>query len=208
LECFDADGLSFVCAVAHETSDIVRIRSYGGGGIRATILQAALATSAATTFFEPVRIGARKFADGALGANNPVEQVEGEAADIWCPDTAALKPLVKCFVSVGTGHPGNKTIEEKLLKFATETLKSLVTQTEATEKRFIASWREHFDQKRYFRFNVDQGLQDVGLAEYQEQGKIESVTESYLEHQTQKFSVRDCVENLKMKRGVFNHSIT
>jgi predicted acylesterase/phospholipase RssA len=51
-------------------------------GIPATICQAARATSAATTFFEPASIGARRFADGALGANNPVDEVEDEASDI------------------------------------------------------------------------------------------------------------------------------
>jgi predicted acylesterase/phospholipase RssA len=67
------------------------------------ICEAALATSAATGFFAPVSIGARKFVDGVLGANNPVDKVEGEASNIWCSETADLKPLVKCFISIGTG---------------------------------------------------------------------------------------------------------
>ncbi|KAI5927585.1 hypothetical protein F4810DRAFT_706335 [Camillea tinctor] len=82
-EVFDLMGGTstggFVCTIAHETKEIVRLRSYSLPGkldIPATISQAALATSAATTFFEPVNIGARKFADGALGTNNPVYEVE------------------------------------------------------------------------------------------------------------------------------------
>jgi predicted acylesterase/phospholipase RssA len=60
------------------------LRSYKSNKlpVKATILQAALATSAATTLFYPVVIQARKFADGALGANNPVSQVEDEAMNI------------------------------------------------------------------------------------------------------------------------------
>ena len=42
----------------------------------------ALATSAATGFFDPVSIGARRFVDGALGANNPVDEVEEDASNI------------------------------------------------------------------------------------------------------------------------------
>jgi len=42
----------------------------------------AFVTLAATTFFGPVNIGARKFADGGLGANNLVDKVEGKALDI------------------------------------------------------------------------------------------------------------------------------
>ena len=67
---------------ASETTAIKRLRSYSLTSHRdvpATICEAALATSAATSFFEPVHIGARKYVDGALGANNPVDEVEGEA---------------------------------------------------------------------------------------------------------------------------------
>jgi hypothetical protein len=162
-----------------------------------------LATSAATTFFEPVTIGARKFADGELGANNSVDEVEGGASDIWCAQTGNSKPLVKCLMSIGTGNPGKKAIEDKMLKFLSRTLVDIATQTENTGKRFIAKWRQHFDEKRYFRFSVDQGLQGVGLAEYQEQGAIEAATDGYLDHQSQEFRVRDCVQNLKLKQSVY-----
>ena len=169
-----------------------------------TICDAALATSAATGFFNPVPIGKRQFVDGAMGANNPVEEVEGEASNIWCPRTGDLKPLVKCFISTGTGNPGTKAIKDKLPEFISTTLIGIVTETENTEKRFIAKWRQHFDEKRYFRLNVEQGLQSVGLAEYQQQGAIEAATENYLNHQAQKFRVRDCVQNLKEKQSVYN----
>ncbi|MBE3041170.1 patatin-like phospholipase family protein, partial [Candidatus Bathyarchaeota archaeon] len=74
---------SFVCAVSKDLNGIGRLRSYSYPWKRflpCTICEAALATSAATGFFDAVQIGARRYADGALGANNPVEQVEGEAS--------------------------------------------------------------------------------------------------------------------------------
>ena len=206
-----ANILRFVCSVTQETKEIVHLRSYqepGKPDIPATICQAARATSAATTFFKPVTIGARRFADGALGANNPVDEVEGEASDIWCPETGDLKPLVKCFISIGTGNPGKKAMEDNLLKFLSKTLPELTTETEQTEKKFIAKWRQHYDSKRYFRFNVDQGLQDVGLAEYQEQGLIEAATEGYLSHQKVAFEVRDCIQNLESKQSVYLESFS
>ncbi|RYP59758.1 hypothetical protein DL770_010141 [Monosporascus sp. CRB-9-2] len=193
----------FVCATAKETGDISRLRSYdlpGKPNISATICEAALATSAATRFFDPVYIGARQFVDGALGANNPIDEVEGEASNIWCSETGDLKPLVKCIVSIGTGHPGNKGVEDDLPKFLSNTLVGIATETERTESRFIARWRQHFDSKRYFRFNVEHGLRDVHLAEYKEKGKIDAATDSYLNHQAQEFRVRDCVLNLKQKQ--------
>jgi predicted acylesterase/phospholipase RssA len=173
------------------------------GDIGATICEAALATTAATGFFPPVSIGARQFADAALGANNPIEEVEGEATDIWAPTTGDLKPLVKCFISIGTGHPGKKALADNIAKFLAESLVGIVTDTERTERKFIARWAEHYNEKRYFRFNVDQGLQGVGLAEYREQGKIEAVTDEYLRHPEQKFRARDCIQNLLQKQSVY-----
>ena len=132
-----------------------------------------------------------------------MNEVEGEASNIWCSDTQDLKPLVKCFVSIGTGNPGKKAVEDNMLKFLSGTLVDLATQTENTEKRFIAKLRQNFDKGRYFRFNFDQGLQNVGLAEYQEQGAIEAATDGYLDHQGQEFRVRDRVQNLKLKLSVY-----
>jgi len=104
-----------------------------------TICQAALATSAATTFFEPVSIGDHSFADGGLGANNLVDEVKGEASNIWYSETGDLKPLVKCFISIGTGNPG-KAFEDSIIKFLYQMVVQIATETENTEKRFIARW--------------------------------------------------------------------
>jgi hypothetical protein len=197
---------SFVCTIDRDTKDMVRLRSYGlpdEPNIRATICQAALATSAATTFFEAVSIGDRTFADGGFGANNPVDEVEGEAANIWCSETGDLKPLAKCFISIGTGNPGKKAFEDNMIKFLSETVVHIATETEATEKKFIARWCKHFDEKRYFRFNVDQGLQNIGLDEYKKKGAIEAASEGYLTHMAQKFRVRDCIQNLRLKQSVY-----
>ncbi|RJE23415.1 hypothetical protein PHISCL_04223, partial [Aspergillus sclerotialis] len=195
---------TFVCTADRHTKDIVCLRSYSlphEPNIRATICQAALATSAATTFFEPVSIGDRSFADGGLGANNPVDEVEGEASNIWCPETGDLKPLVKCFISIGTGNPGKKPLEKGMLKFLGQTVVQIATETENTERRFIARWARHFDEKRYFRFNVEQGLQVIGLEEYEKKGEIEAATEGYLTHIAQKFRVRDCIQNMRLKQN-------
>ncbi|OCK86558.1 FabD/lysophospholipase-like protein [Cenococcum geophilum 1.58] len=191
----------FVCATARETSSIIRLRSYslpGANDIGATICDAALATSAATSFFNAVSIEAGIFVDGALRANNPVDEVEDEASNIWCPQTGDLKPLVKCFISIGTGNPGTRALRDSMLRSFYETLVSITTETEYTERKFISRWRRHYDEKRFFRFNVDQGLHGVGLAEYKEEGIIEAATRQYLDHQAQRFRVRDCVQNLRL----------
>ncbi|KAG9647576.1 phospholipase, patatin family protein, partial [Aureobasidium melanogenum] len=195
---------TFVCSIDYHTKRMVRLRSYRlphEPKIDATICQAALATSAATTFFEPVNIGDRRFADGGFGANNPVDQVEGEASNIWCHETGDLKPLVKCFISIGTGNPGTEAFEDNLFRFLTQTVVGIATETEKTAESFNERWAEHYDSKRYFRFNVEQGLQRVGLEEYKRKGVIEAASYGYLTQTAQKFQVRDCIQNLKLKQN-------
>ncbi|KAF2809299.1 FabD/lysophospholipase-like protein [Mytilinidion resinicola] len=173
----------FICTVAHETSGTTRLRSYDlpdRPNISATICEAALATSAATGFFDPVNVGSRRFVDGALGTNNPAEEVEEKAANIWCSESRELMSLTKCFISVGTGNRGKKALEDNMLKLLSKTLVDMVTETERTEKR---------------------GLRGIGLAEYKEQGAIQAATNEYLEHPQQSVRVRDCVLHLKDKQN-------
>ena len=68
----------FICTTAKETACITRLRSYSlldKLDIPATICDA----SAATGFFDSLSIGARRFVDGALGANNPVDELAAQA---------------------------------------------------------------------------------------------------------------------------------
>lgn len=166
-----------------------------------------MATTAAPTFFDPVDIGDFTFADGGLGANNPVNEVEREATDIWCVDKKSkLMQLVKCFISIGTGHPGVNPFKQSVYGFLKDTIRQIATETEKTERNFIARWANELDEKRYFRFNVQQGLQDIGLEEYNKRKEMNSATISYLNHTLQKLSLRDCIENLSLKESVYTEN--
>ncbi|KAJ5349493.1 hypothetical protein N7541_007220 [Penicillium brevicompactum] len=197
----------FVCTTAKETLQVTRLRSYkisSEGTVSATICEAALATSAATGFFDPVRIGNREFVDGAFGANNPIEEIEEEATDIWCNETRELRPLVKCILSIGTGSPARVPVDNKMLKFLSQTLVRMATKPESTERRFMARWCNQSNTQRYFRFNVEQGLQGVHMNEYQKRSVIESATHAYLHNSGQKSSVQGCISNLLSKQGRTN----
>jgi predicted acylesterase/phospholipase RssA len=201
-----SDNISFVCTAGRHTNEIVRLRSYSLSDepdIPATICQAVLATSAATSFFDPVIIGDRAFTDGALGANNPINEVEGEASNIWCSETGDLKPLVKCFISIGTGSPGKEAFKDSMTKPLVKTLVEIATETENTAMRFKARWAYGFSENRYFRFSVDQGLQSIGLYEYNQMGLIEAATAQYLNRTVQMFRIRDCIRNLILKHSVY-----
>ena len=168
-----------------------------------TIWQAGRATSAATSFFDPITIGegkqGREYVDGALGFNNPLDEVWLEAQDIWISEGGRLEPLLKCVVSIGTGNPGTSAVGDKPWEIF-GTLKAIATQTENTERVFAQKHKDLLDDQRYFRFNVQQGLQEVGLEEYERQGEIMDATAAYLnDHQWVKNQFRDCAVKLSQK---------
>ncbi|KAK5691986.1 hypothetical protein LTR97_011157 [Elasticomyces elasticus] len=175
----------FVCAQSEEIGKITRLKSYRlDGDIRgeATIWQAALATTAATSFFDAAKIGDRTYRDGALGANNPAKEVENEAARIWHDTSGELQSHVKCFLSLGTGQTGTYRVHDRAWKFLSESLKNVATDTEPTNEEVAARWN-HLPNKPYVRFNVQHGLEDIELAEYkrEERGTMDAATHAYLD---------------------------
>ncbi|KAH0557143.1 hypothetical protein GP486_005066 [Trichoglossum hirsutum] len=174
---------TFVCAFTKALNTPVLFRTYTTdeavdtlASSECTIWQAACATSAAATFFDPVEIGRQQFVDGATGFNNPVNAVFDEAISIW-PD-ATLR--IHCIVSIGTGVPDLKNFGDNL-KGVVNTLKAISTETEETEKRFFKYHERLGIGGRYFRYNVQHGLGDVGLDEHKKVAQIEAATERYLQ---------------------------
>lgn len=196
----------FVCCVAKVTKNAALIRSYNQNlhdNIRATICQAALATAAATSYFEPFAIGSNQYVDGALRNNNPVTQVEVEAQHLWCSDQVELKSLVKCFLSIGTGTPAKEALSYNPYKLI-HNLISLATDTEAVHKSFQERWRRQLNEKRLFRFNVAQGLQNVDLSDYKKQDIITKATDEYMDERDQQVKLQACAENLMEKECTYD----
>ena len=192
----------FVCTKFQKINKITRLRNYStpyGSSHSPTIVEAALATSAAPTYFSEASIEGSKFVDGAIGANNPSVQVEEEASDIWCEDSARIQPLVKCFVSIGTGHPGSRSVSDKGMKSFLQTLAKEASETEDTKEEWLGRWRQHSKNGRAFRFNVNHGLENVKLAEYEQEELISDATHGYLGERETKGDVKTCVENLRTK---------
>lgn len=177
---------SFVCATKGEASDTTaHFRSYDSGSPDfstrgATILQAARATSAAPGFFEPVVLDGITFYDGGLGANNPSIEAWEEIRDVWKPRKDNVADIVSCFISIGCGDLGLHTIEKGAFQFLTKSLADIATETKKTATRFHREHGELFREKRCIRFNVEQGLQSVGLEEYKEMSKIKNAAEEYI----------------------------
>ncbi|KAI1120636.1 hypothetical protein F5Y10DRAFT_289506 [Nemania abortiva] len=171
----------FVCAYTTGLNGKRQLRSYTTKSAvnplaQITIWQAARATSAAATFFDPIKIGNIKFVDGATGMNNPVQVVLDEAKSIW-PNALSR---IQCILSIGTGKLDLKGFGNNLPKLV-GTLKAIATETNRTEAQFFSIHSDLGLAGRYFRFNVDQGLGDVRLDEHDKAGIIEEATIMYLE---------------------------
>lgn len=144
-----------------------------------TIWEACRATSAAPSYFEPIKIGddgeQETFVDGGLGYNNPVEQVLEEAGRIFPGRKVA------CVVSIGTGvasviaFPDSpKTSPVKLIN----ALKNMAAESDTTAEKIQRRFQNVKDT--YFRFNVDRGLQRIRLEEWKELSNVRTFTTEYL----------------------------
>jgi predicted acylesterase/phospholipase RssA len=189
------DG-SFVCATSKETSETVCLTSYRTPGNSdlldsVTIWEACRATSAATSFFDPIAVGrfGEEFVDGATGANNPVREVWDQAQLLWGPEP--LEAKVKCLVSIGTGVPSLKPFKDDVLHIG-ETLIAIATETEQTAERFRRERALLHSTKRYHRFNVVRGLEDIGLEEAKKVKEMAAATRRYISSQEVQQQMQAC----------------
>jgi predicted acylesterase/phospholipase RssA len=174
-----------VCATSKETSETVCLTSYrtprGNSDLlnSVTIWEACRATSAASTFFDPIAVGrfGEEFVDGATGANNPVQEVWDQAQVAWGAEP--LEGNVKCLVSIGTGVPSLKPFKDDVLHIGA-TLVAMATETERTAERFQRRPPALDSTGRYYRFSVDRGLEDIGLEEAEKVKEMAAATRRYM----------------------------
>lgn len=125
--------------------------------------------------------------DAGLGYNNPIEQVLDEAKRVFPGRRIA------CVISIGTGlarvikFPSSpKTSPLKLI----ETLKDMATESDRTAERVQRRFRNTKDT--YLRFSVDRGLEDIGLEEWKNLGKVRTYTTGYLQQEP----VSSCIDTV------------
>lgn len=162
--------------------------------------EAGRATSAASTFFEPIEIGqfGEIFVDGAIGSNNPIRELWAEAGDVW-REEGPLQDNIQCLVSIGTGVPSPHAFGNTLPQLA-NTLKELATETENTAATFFQEQRQLVQDNKYFRFNVTKLLETVGLEEIEKRNVVAAATSFYLSSEEISEQMQRCGENLKAQR--------
>ena len=160
------------------------------------IWQAARATSAAPSYFEPVELGDRIFADGGITSKNPTLEALGDLNFLHDGD---LKD--SCVVSIGTGLTIGTALPVRVSKFSRwyllkasyATARRILTQTESTHEEVSMSLE--IAQASYFRFNLD-GIGDVRLDDWKKTDGITASTHTYLEAQKTNTMLDKCAHVL------------
>ena len=196
---------SFVCAVRRENRAVTHLLSYPSDlylNPSPTIWEACRATSAASTFFEPINIGGfEEFLDGGAGANNPVRELWTDAKALWTDPKdrpGILEGKVKCLVSIGTGKQALNAFGSYPSELA-NTLLQIATETEQTAELFSKEHCDLVEDDQYFRFNVDQGLENVSLEESDKIGPMSAATRKYLETNAVRRMLRAWRETMLVK---------
>jgi predicted acylesterase/phospholipase RssA len=190
-----------VCATSKDTNDTVCLTSYrtprGNSDLvnSVRIWEACRATSAATSFFDPIAVGrfGEEFVDGATGANNPVRELWDQAQLAWGPEL--LESKVKCLISIGTGVPSIKPFKDDMLHIG-KTLVAIATETEVTAENFRRERPLLDNTGRYYRFNVMRGLEDIGLEEAKKSKEIAAATRRYISSQDVHKQMQACAGSI------------
>ena len=198
----------FVCATSKEDRNGIRLfTSYQPKGPPSdllnttTIWEAGRATAAAISFFDPITIGGygEQFVDGATGANNPIWRLWHEAEQFW-DISGNLEKNLKCLVSIGTGVPSLEPFGDTL-KDVGKTLLAISTETKNTADEFLRHHTILHDQRKYFRFNVEKGLEKIGLEDSGARKFIAAATRSYLESELILKETKNCGTILASRKG-------
>lgn len=155
-----------------------------------TIWQAGRATAATGLAFKPIQIGQSVFIDEGAGKYNPSPQILDEAV---CNEWPGRE--VGVFVSIGTGkRPGGTSQQSHLWwegfvgggmgDFA-EARRRLINKIEGCELTHEYMVAEHLMKRgvnvqNYYRFNVEVGVGEFGMNEWNRLSDISTSTRMYL----------------------------
>lgn len=99
---------------------------------------------------------------------------------MWKRGNDDINSVISCFVSIGCGRGDIPKIEDSFWGLISRSLVSIATQTDRTAEAFQKAHGEMFNENRCFRFNVDQGLEQIGLEEWKKMNDIRNATDKYL----------------------------
>jgi predicted acylesterase/phospholipase RssA len=188
-----------VCSVSALSTHTELLRSYkskriGHRNYDCSIWEAVRATSAAPLFFEPITMEESRatFIDGGVRANNPIDHLASEARFLW-PGRS-----IGCLISLGTGIqiPKRFNAKKSRLHEVLQTLADIATDAGAKAREFrdTQEGRDLIRNRKYFRYSVPQGMDEVDLADFEKIPFMESITLPYVSDMDD--TIEDCAKKL------------
>lgn len=190
-----------------QKGDAVLLRSYDSRREPApeydcTIWEAGRATCSIGLAFKPVRIGQTVFHDDSNGRFNPSPEVLDEAVVNEWPGRE-----VGVFVSVGTGKrpKGSDTNKsewyEGFMGGFADAKRKLISKIEGCERTHEYMKKEHLAARgvnidNYYRLNVEVGVGDFGMNEWNRLSDISTSTRMYLGRKAEQKMVQDAAAKL------------
>ena len=169
------------CATPIRFTDYHKLGEHSNFYNEVRIWEVARATSAATSFFAPMKIKhagePRCFLDAGLGHNNPIQELYVEAMSELGQPGSYFDDQIRVLVSIGTGKP----ILQNFGKSVTEVAKSIIkiaAETQSTANTFGLMHMDLAERHGYFRFNPPD-LSGVLLDEASKKDIIAARTQDY-----------------------------
>ncbi|KAF5011603.1 hypothetical protein FDECE_2297 [Fusarium decemcellulare] len=176
------------------------------------IWQAGRATCAIGLAFKPIQIGQSVFHDDGVGTFNPSPEALDEAVVNEWPGRE-----VGVFVSVGTGRrprgsdANSQSWYEGFLGDFAEARRKLIAKIEGCEKIHEYMMREHLGKRNvsidaYYRLNVEVGVGEFGMNEWNRLGDISTSTRRYMSREAEQKMIQGITSKLaKIHRSKLRH---
>ncbi|KAK7741389.1 hypothetical protein SLS63_000943 [Diaporthe eres] len=138
-----------------------------------------------------------KFADAALGRNNPITLLPEEAISLY-----GTRRRLGCVVSLGTGsrkaelvQAGKGIMEKgKQIMSVLKVMKEISTDTQRDHENMVNMFKDF--PGVYFRFDVDGGAEGISLDQWEKIDQLKARTRAYLQRPEVKTSIDDLAEAL------------
>ncbi|KEP50937.1 kinesin light chain [Rhizoctonia solani 123E] len=186
----------------------VLFRSYtvsSNPGPDCAIWEALCATMAHPDLFKSIEIVessvSQSFVGGELGCSNPLAHVLSEVQRLYSDRQVA------CIISIGAGH--SRTIQvpspSRWYTYRTQDLvvmKDMATDSERVAEEMMLRFRN--TSELYFRFSVDQGVQNMDDGSWERLGETMQHTKAYLRKNETDRKLDEVVRASMEKRGVIS----
>ena len=117
-----------------------------------------------------------------------------------------LEDNIGCLVSIGTGMPALTGYQDQGVKAMMETLVRIATDCEDAAEQFKRQHMRMVRDKRFFRFNVDRGLENIGLEEWKRLDDIKAATRNYAQLEGVRIEMDTCSQVLKERESASQYA--